>query len=72
MDSITHNNIQKFRNLLTDELKSIFQTIHSENVNLLNSATMDYSVNSNFISKKGETALFRSLLNILEHTIKNI
>lgn len=72
LENIAYDNLQKFRNLFAKEINFIFNEIHSHNVNSLKSNLINYAVNSNFISKKGETALVRSLLNIVEHTIKNL
>lgn len=54
LENIAYESVQKFRILLAKELNSIFNNIHSQNVNLLKSGL-----------KKGETALVRSLLNML-------
>lgn len=54
LENIAYESVQKFRSLLAKELNSIFNNIHSQNVNLLKSGL-----------KKGETALVRSLLNML-------
>ncbi|NSM56274.1 hypothetical protein HET73_01230 [Wolbachia endosymbiont of Atemnus politus] len=67
LENIAYDSVQKFRNLLAKELNTIFNNIHSQNVNLLSLA-----VSSNFINKKGKTALVRSLLNVVEQTIKNL
>ncbi|MEY2393197.1 ECH_0659 family protein [Wolbachia endosymbiont of Tettigetta isshikii] len=72
LENITYDSMQKFRSLLTKELNTIFNNIHSQNVNSLKSSLVEYVVSSNFINKKGETALIRSLLNVVEHTIKNL
>ncbi|MGL9719102.1 MAG: hypothetical protein ACR5K9_11120 [Wolbachia sp.] len=66
LENIAYDSVQKFRNLLAN---TIFNNIHSQNVNLLKSSL---AVSSNFINKKGETALVRSLLNVVEQTIKNL
>lgn len=72
IEDLTYDNAQKFRNLLIKELNSIFKNIHSQNLDILKSSLISYAVNSNFIAKKGEAALMRSLLNAVEHTIKNL
>ncbi|WP_264336689.1 MULTISPECIES: hypothetical protein [unclassified Wolbachia] len=54
LENIAYESVQKFRSLLAKELNFTFNNIHSQNVNLLKS-----------VLKKGETALIRSLLNIL-------
>ncbi|WP_341815877.1 MULTISPECIES: hypothetical protein [unclassified Wolbachia] len=54
LENIAYESVQKFRSLLAKEINSTFNNIHSQNVNLLKSGL-----------KKGETALIRSLLNIL-------
>ncbi|BET36052.1 MULTISPECIES: hypothetical protein [Wolbachia] len=54
LENIAYESVQKFRSLLAKELNFTFNNIHSQNVNLLKSGL-----------KKGETALIRSLLNIL-------
>lgn len=59
LENIAYENVQKFRSLLAKEINSTFNNIHSQNVNLLKSGLV------NLINKKGETALIRSLLNIL-------
>ncbi|MDX5543591.1 MAG: hypothetical protein O7148_04775 [Wolbachia endosymbiont of Andrena apicata] len=64
LENIAYDSVQKFRSLLAKELNSIFNNIHSQNVNLLKSSLVEYAISSNFINKKGETALIRSLLNI--------
>jgi hypothetical protein len=40
------------RNLLAKELNSIFN-LHSQNVNLLKSSLVEYTVSSDFMNKKG-------------------
>ncbi|MDR2978030.1 MAG: hypothetical protein LBU56_01080 [Rickettsiales bacterium] len=72
LENIVYDSMQKFRSLLAQELNTIFNNIHSQNVNSLKSSLVEYAVSSNFINKKGETALIRSLLNVVEHTIKNL
>ncbi|WCR58196.1 ECH_0659 family protein [Wolbachia endosymbiont of Ctenocephalides felis wCfeJ] len=72
LENVTYDSVQKFRGLLAKELNTIFNNIHSQNVNLLKSGLVEYAVSSNFINQKGETALIRSLLNVVEHTIKNL
>ncbi|MDR2548344.1 MAG: hypothetical protein LBC34_02490 [Rickettsiales bacterium] len=72
LENIAYDSMQKLRSLLTQELNTIFNNIHSQNVNSLKSSLVEYAVSSNFINKKGETALIRSLLNVVEHTIKNL
>ncbi|BAO99794.1 ECH_0659 family protein [Wolbachia endosymbiont of Cimex lectularius] len=72
LENIAYDSMQKFRSLLTQELNTIFNNIHSQNVNSLKSSLVEYAISSNFINKKGETALIRSLLNVVEHTIKNL
>nr|WP_218939404.1 hypothetical protein [Wolbachia endosymbiont of Atemnus politus] len=67
LENIAYDSVQKFRNLLAKELNTIFNNIHSQNVNLLSLA-----VSSNFINKKGKIALVRSLFNVVEQTIKNL
>ncbi|BET31091.1 MULTISPECIES: ECH_0659 family protein [Wolbachia] len=64
LENIAYDSVQKFRSLLAKELNSTFNNIHSQNVNLLKSSLVEYAISSNFINKKGETALIRSLLNI--------
>ncbi len=64
LENIAYDSVQKFRSLLAKELNSVFNNIHSQNVNLLESRLVEYAISSNFINKKGETALVRSLLNI--------
>ena len=59
LENIAYESVQKFRSLLAKEINSTFNNIHSQNVNLLKSGLV------NLINKKGETALIRSLLNIL-------
>ncbi|WP_353280497.1 hypothetical protein [Wolbachia endosymbiont (group B) of Cyclophora punctaria] len=59
LENIAYESVQKFRSLLAKEINSTFNNIHSQNVNLLKSGLV------NLINKKGETALTRSLLNIL-------
>ncbi|WGJ61817.1 SPFH domain-containing protein [Wolbachia endosymbiont of Frankliniella intonsa] len=59
LENIAYESVQKFRILLAKEINSTFNNIHSQNVNLLKSGLV------NLINKKGETALIRSLLNIL-------
>ncbi|WP_265031033.1 hypothetical protein [Wolbachia endosymbiont (group B) of Athalia cordata] len=59
LENIAYESVQKFRSLLAKEINSTFNNIHSQNVNLLKSCLV------NLINKKGETALIRSLLNIL-------
>ncbi|MGL9731380.1 MAG: ECH_0659 family protein [Wolbachia sp.] len=71
-ENIAYDSMQKFRSLLTQELNTIFNKIHSQNVNSLKSSIVEYAISSNFINKKGEIALIRSLLNVVEHTIKNL
>jgi len=63
LENIAYDSVQKFRSLLAKELNSVFNNIHSQNVNLLKSSLIEYAISSNFINKKGETALIRSLLN---------
>lgn len=72
LENIAYDSVEKFRNLLAKELNSIFNDIHSQNLNSFKSSLVNYAVDSNFINKKGETALMRSLLNVLGHTIKNL
>lgn len=72
IENLTYNSLQEFRKVLAKELNSIFKNIHSHNVNLLKSTLIDYAVSSNFITKKGEAALIRSLLNAAVHTIKDL
>ena len=64
LENIAYDSVQKFRSLLAKELNSVFNNIHSQNVNLLKSSLIEYAISSNFINKKGETALIRSLLNL--------
>ncbi len=64
LENIAYDSVQKFRSLLAKELNSVFNNIHSQNVSLLKSRLVEYAISSNFINKKGETALIRSLLNI--------
>ncbi len=64
LENIAYDSVQKFRSLLAKELNSVFNNIHSQNVNLLKSRLVEYAISSNLINKKGETALIRSLLNI--------
>ncbi len=64
LENIAYDSVQKFHSLLAKELNSVFNNIHSQNVNLLKSRLVEYAISSNFINKKGETALIRSLLNI--------
>lgn len=71
LENIAYDNLQKFLNLFAKELNSIFNDIHSQNMNSLKSNLINYAVDSNFIHRKGETALARSLLNVVERTIKN-
>lgn len=59
LENIAYESVKKFRSLLAKEINSTFNNIHSQNVNLLKSGLV------NLINKKGETALIRSLLNIL-------
>ncbi|QOD38866.1 ECH_0659 family protein [Candidatus Wolbachia massiliensis] len=72
LENIAYDNAQKFRNLLAKELHYIFNDIHSQNVTLLKSSLIKHAISSSFINRKGETALMRSLLNVVEHTIKNL
>ncbi|AWW50847.1 ECH_0659 family protein [Wolbachia endosymbiont of Folsomia candida] len=72
LENIAYDSVQKFRDLLAKELNSIFNDIHSRNLSSLKSSLVDYAVDSNFINKKGEAALMRSLLNVLVHTTKNL
>ncbi|MCA4774563.1 hypothetical protein [Wolbachia endosymbiont of Mansonella perstans] len=57
----------KFAHELENITCDIMQKSHSllTSVNSLKSSLVEYAVSSNFISKKGETALIPSLLNVV-------
>lgn len=50
LESITYDSVQRFRSLLAKELNSIFNNIHSQNVNLLKSSLIEYAAGFNFIN----------------------
>lgn len=52
LENIAYDSVQKFRSLLAKELNSVFNNIHSQNVNLLKSSLVEYAISSNFIKKK--------------------